>query len=163
MRIVFQVNNSFSSTTLQLIQNHFCFMNGLIKLMSTFSNLRIEMCVAIYAITLPIFTSFMACHKFLFQPETVPQARIDMTRVLEVAAAEDVTGHPYSLAVTSPEGVTFVKGTCREETRWWADVLQVYSRNKVNRFSISTFETQLHLHPKHILFYKYNKYLKNHL
>lgn len=65
------------------------------------------------------------------QPETVPQARIDMTRVLEVAAAEDVTGHPYSLAVTSPEGVTFVKGTCREETRWWTDVLQVYSRNKV--------------------------------
>ncbi|EFN76224.1 Protein outspread, partial [Harpegnathos saltator] len=63
-------------------------------------------------------------------PETVPQARIDMTRVLEVAAAEDVTGHPYSLAVTSPEGVTFVKGTCREETRWWTDVLQVYSRNK---------------------------------
>lgn len=54
-----------------------------------------------------------------------------MTRVLEVAAAEDVTGHPYSLAVTSPEGVTFVKGTCREETRWWTDVLQVYSRNKV--------------------------------
>lgn len=68
---------------------------------------------------------------FLLQPETVPQARIDMTRVLEVAAAEDITGHPYSLAITSPEGVTFVKGTCREETRWWADVLQVYSRNKV--------------------------------
>lgn len=55
-----------------------------------------------------------------------------MTRVLEVAAAEDVTGHPYSLAVTSPEGATFVKGTCREETRWWTDVLQVYSRNKVS-------------------------------
>lgn len=65
-----------------------------------------------------------------------------MTRVLEVAAAEDITGHPYSLAITSPEGVTFVKGTCREETRWWADVLQVYSRNKVRsaqfiRFNIS--------------------------
>lgn len=59
-----------------------------------------------------------------------------MTRVLEVAAAEDVTGHPYSLAVTSPEGVTFVKGTCREETRWWTDVLQVYSRNKVSRAGI---------------------------
>lgn len=71
------------------------------------------------------------CLFLSLQPETVPQARIDMTRVLEVAAAEDVTGHPYSLAVTSPEGVTFVKGTCREETRWWTDVLQVYSRNKV--------------------------------
>ena len=69
---------------------------------------------------------------FPWQPETVPQARIDMTRVLEVAAAEDVTGHPNSLAITSPEGVTFVKGTCREETRWWGDVLQVYARNKVS-------------------------------
>ncbi|KAL6255893.1 hypothetical protein P5V15_013134 [Pogonomyrmex californicus] len=72
-------------------------------------------------------------------PETVPQARIDMTRVLEVAAAEDVTGHPYSLAVTSPEGVTFVKGTCREETRWWSDVLQVYSRNKGRHKRNATF------------------------
>ncbi|XP_026827895.1 protein outspread isoform X2 [Ooceraea biroi] len=72
-------------------------------------------------------------------PETVPQARIDMTRVLEVAAAEDVTGHPYSLAVTSPEGATFVKGTCREETRWWTDVLQVYSRNKGRHKRNATF------------------------
>nr|KAF7430079.1 hypothetical protein H0235_006477 [Vespula pensylvanica] len=62
-----------------------------------------------------------------------------MTRVLEVAAAEDITGHPYSLAVTSPEGVTFVKGTCREETRWWADVLQVYSRNKGRHKRNATF------------------------
>ncbi|XP_017880653.1 protein outspread isoform X2 [Ceratina calcarata] len=72
-------------------------------------------------------------------PETVPQARIDMTRVLEVAAAEDITGHPYSLAITSPEGVTFVKGTCREETRWWADMLQVYSRNKGRHKRNATF------------------------
>ncbi|KMQ94700.1 protein outspread [Lasius niger] len=62
-----------------------------------------------------------------------------MTRVLEVAAAEDVTGHPYSIAVTSPEGVTFVKGTCREETRWWTDVLQVYSRNKGRHKRNATF------------------------
>ncbi|EZA59782.1 Protein outspread [Ooceraea biroi] len=62
-----------------------------------------------------------------------------MTRVLEVAAAEDVTGHPYSLAVTSPEGATFVKGTCREETRWWTDVLQVYSRNKGRHKRNATF------------------------
>ncbi|KAF3428826.1 hypothetical protein E2986_13304 [Frieseomelitta varia] len=76
---------------------------------------------------------------FLLQPETIPQARIDMTRVLEVAAAEDITGHPYSLAITSPEGVTFVKGTCREETKWWADVLQVYSRNKGRHKRNATF------------------------
>ncbi|KOX68453.1 Protein outspread [Melipona quadrifasciata] len=75
----------------------------------------------------------------LLQPETIPQARIDMTRVLEVAAAEDITGHPYSLAITSPEGVTFVKGTCREETKWWADVLQVYSRNKGRHKRNATF------------------------
>ncbi|KAK1134042.1 hypothetical protein K0M31_011827 [Melipona bicolor] len=62
-----------------------------------------------------------------------------MTRVLEVAAAEDITGHPYSLAITSPEGVTFVKGTCREETKWWADVLQVYSRNKGRHKRNATF------------------------
>ncbi|XP_043469870.1 protein outspread-like isoform X2 [Leptopilina heterotoma] len=62
-----------------------------------------------------------------------------MTRVLEVAAAEDITGHPYSLAVTSPEGVTFVKGTCREETRWWTEVLQVYSRNKGRHKRNATF------------------------
>ncbi|XP_024940754.1 protein outspread isoform X5 [Cephus cinctus] len=72
-------------------------------------------------------------------PETVPQARIDMTRVLEVAAAEDVTGHPYSLAITAPEGVTFIKGTCREETRWWGDVLQVYTRNKGRHKRNATF------------------------
>ncbi|KAK9310721.1 hypothetical protein QLX08_000040 [Tetragonisca angustula] len=76
---------------------------------------------------------------FLLQPETIPQARIDMTRVLEVAAAEDITGHPYSLAITSPEGVTFVKGTCREETKWWADVLQVYARNKGRHKRNATF------------------------
>ncbi|XP_063972956.1 protein outspread isoform X2 [Diachasmimorpha longicaudata] len=72
-------------------------------------------------------------------PETVPQARIDMTRVLEVAAADDVTGHPNSLAITSPDGVTFIKGTCREETRWWGDVLQVYSRNKGRHKRNATF------------------------
>ncbi|XP_011881785.1 PREDICTED: uncharacterized protein LOC105569716 isoform X2 [Vollenhovia emeryi] len=84
--------------------------------------------------------SHVRCFRLLsLQPETVPQARIDMTRVLEVAAAEDVTGHPYSLAVTSPEGVTFVKGTCREETRWWTDVLQVYSRNKGRHKRNATF------------------------
>ncbi|KAF9824141.1 hypothetical protein SFRURICE_002262 [Spodoptera frugiperda] len=63
-------------------------------------------------------------------PDTVPQASIDMTTVLEVSEADSVTGHSYSLAITAPERVTFVKGTCREEARWWSDVLSVYPRSK---------------------------------
>ncbi|KAF9422244.1 hypothetical protein HW555_002053 [Spodoptera exigua] len=65
-------------------------------------------------------------------PDTVPQASIDMTTVLEVSEADSVTGHSYSLAITAPERVTFVKGTCREEARWWSDVLSVYPRSKVS-------------------------------
>ncbi|KOB78482.1 Protein outspread [Operophtera brumata] len=51
------------------------------------------------------------------QPDTVPQASVDMTSVLEVSEADSVTGHQHSLAITAPERVTFVKGTCREEAR----------------------------------------------
>ncbi|XP_054268632.1 protein outspread isoform X2 [Macrosteles quadrilineatus] len=63
-------------------------------------------------------------------PETVPQASIDMNKVLEVADAEDVTGNAYSLAITAPDNVHFVKGTCREEARWWNEVLSVFPRSK---------------------------------
>ncbi|XP_046680312.1 protein outspread isoform X3 [Homalodisca vitripennis] len=63
-------------------------------------------------------------------PETVPQASIDMNKVLEVADAEDITGNAYSLAITAPDNVHFVKGTCREEARWWNDVLSVFPRSK---------------------------------
>lgn len=68
----------------------------------------------------------------MLQPDTVPQASVDMTQVLEVASAEEVTGHAYSLAITAPDGVTFVKAMAREEARCWTNVLSVYSRNKVN-------------------------------
>lgn len=68
---------------------------------------------------------------FLLQPDTVPQASVDMTTVLEVSEADSVTGHPHSIAITAPERVTFVKGTSREEARWWTDVLSVYPRSKV--------------------------------
>lgn len=70
-------------------------------------------------------------HLFLLQPDTVPQSSVDMTSVLEVSEADSVTGHAHSLAITAPERVTFVKGTSREEARWWADVLAVYPRSKV--------------------------------
>ncbi|CAB3221347.1 unnamed protein product [Arctia plantaginis] len=62
-----------------------------------------------------------------------------MTTVLEVSEADSVTGHPYSLAVTAPERVTFVKGTCREEARWWSDVLSVYPRSKGRHKRNATF------------------------
>jgi len=68
----------------------------------------------------------------LLQPETVPQASIDMNKVLEVADGEEVTGHAFSLAITAPDRVHFVKGTCREECRWWGDVLSVFPRSKVS-------------------------------
>lgn len=66
------------------------------------------------------------------QPETIPQAIIDMTKVLEVTTAEDVTSHPHSIAITAPERVTFVKGTCPEETKWWFNVLSAFPKSKVS-------------------------------
>ncbi|KAJ8725935.1 hypothetical protein PYW08_004118 [Mythimna loreyi] len=70
-------------------------------------------------------------------PDTVPQASIDMTTVLEVSEADSVTGHPFSLAITAPERVTFVKGTCREEARWWSDVLSVSDTQCLSRMLIT--------------------------
>jgi len=71
----------------------------------------------------------------LLQPETVPQCIIDMNSVLEVTPAEDITGHPHSIALTAPDGVHFVKGMGSEESRWWCDVLSVFVRSKVRDFS----------------------------
>ena len=77
--------------------------------------------------------------KFIFQPATIPQGVIDMNRVLEVSEAEDVTGNQYSLAITAPDRVTFVKGTCREESRWWYDVLAVFpTAQKVRDFTVNS-------------------------
>ncbi|XP_063226112.1 protein outspread isoform X2 [Bacillus rossius redtenbacheri] len=72
-------------------------------------------------------------------PDTVPQASIDMNKVLEVTDAEEVTGNAFSLAVTAPDRVHFVKGTCREECRWWADVLSVFPRSKGRHKRNATF------------------------
>lgn len=63
-----------------------------------------------------------------------------MNQVLEVSGAEDVTGHTYSLAITAPDRVHFVKASCREEARWWTDVLTVFTRSKVSYFAISPAE-----------------------
>ena len=57
----------------------------------------------------------------------MPHGVIDMSKVLEVADAEDVTGNSFSVALTAPDRVTFIKGTCRDESRWWMDALDVYT------------------------------------
>ncbi|XP_017493474.1 PREDICTED: protein outspread isoform X2 [Rhagoletis zephyria] len=72
-------------------------------------------------------------------PETVPQACIDMTKVLEVAMAEDVTGHTNSIAITAPDRVTFVKGTCPEESKWWLNILIAFPKSKGRHKRNATF------------------------
>ncbi|XP_055596656.1 protein outspread isoform X2 [Uranotaenia lowii] len=72
-------------------------------------------------------------------PETIPQAIVDMTKVLEVTTAEDVTSHPHSIAITAPERVTFVKGTCPEETKWWFNVLSAFPKSKGRHKRNATF------------------------
>lgn len=67
----------------------------------------------------------------MFQPETVPQAIIDMNRVVEVSEAEEVTGHPFSLALTAADRVHFLKGTSREESKWWFDILSMFPRTNM--------------------------------
>lgn len=64
------------------------------------------------------------------QPDTIPQACIDMTKVLEVTGAVEVTGHPHSIAITAPERVTFVKGTSSEESQWWLNILAAFPKSK---------------------------------
>lgn len=64
-------------------------------------------------------------------PDTVPQAVIDMNHVLEVADAEDITGNQFALAITAPEKVHFIKGTCRDESKWWFDILSRYPKNTI--------------------------------
>lgn len=82
----------------------------------------------------------LSCFLSLFpQPETVPQACIDMTKVLEVAMAEDVTGHTNSIAITAPDRVTFVKGTCPEESKWWLNILAAFPKSKGRHKRNATF------------------------
>ncbi|KFB46652.1 AGAP009848-PA-like protein [Anopheles sinensis] len=54
-----------------------------------------------------------------------------MTKVLEVTTADNITSHPHSIAITAPDRVTFVKGTCPEETKWWFNVLAAFPKSKV--------------------------------
>ena len=72
---------------------------------------------------------FCLLFSFIKQPETVPQAIIDMNRVVEVS--KEVTGHPFSLALTAADRVHFLKGTSREESKWWFDILSMFPRTNM--------------------------------
>ncbi|EAA14398.4 AGAP009848-PA, partial [Anopheles gambiae str. PEST] len=72
-------------------------------------------------------------------PETIPQAIIDMTKVLEVTTADNITSHPHSIAITAPDRVTFVKGTCPEESKWWFNVLVAFPKSKGRHKRNATF------------------------
>ena len=54
-----------------------------------------------------------------------------MNKVMEVARADEVTGNLYSVAITAPDRVHFVKGTCKEESTWWLEVLQIFPRSSI--------------------------------
>ena len=54
-----------------------------------------------------------------------------MNKVMEVARADDVTGNLYSVAITAQDRVHFVKGTCKEESTWWLEVLQIFPRSSI--------------------------------
>lgn len=73
------------------------------------------------------------------QPETVPQSVINMSDVIEVADAEQITGHCHSILIQTPDLSTFVKGTCPEESKWWYNVLVQYVKSKVRHHKRNAF------------------------
>jgi len=79
---------------------------------------------------LQIIVYLYVCVFYYFQPDTVPQARLDMFTAVAVEEADEATGNPHSLAVTSSDrSVHFVRGACREEAKGWKDVLTSYMRH----------------------------------
>ncbi|XP_076365942.1 uncharacterized protein LOC143254917 [Tachypleus tridentatus] len=64
-------------------------------------------------------------------PDTVPQAVIDMNKVLEVSDGENVTGNQFAIAITAPDKVHFIKGMSKEERNWWFDILSRFPSNTI--------------------------------
>lgn len=53
-----------------------------------------------------------------------------MFTAVAVEEADEATGNPHSLAITSSDrNVHFVRGACREEAKSWKDVLTSYMRH----------------------------------
>lgn len=64
-----------------------------------------------------------------------------MFTAITVEEADEATGNPYSLAITSVDrNIHFVKGACREEAKGWKDVLTSYMRHttQVNNSYVPT-------------------------
>ncbi|XP_042895027.1 myosin phosphatase Rho-interacting protein isoform X2 [Parasteatoda tepidariorum] len=66
-------------------------------------------------------------------PDTIPQGTIDMNKVLDVSDAEGITGNEFAISITTPDKVHFVKGTSKEESKWWFDVLCKVSPRYISR------------------------------
>ena len=81
----------------------------------------------------------MRAHSLRPQPETIPQASINMSDVIEVADAEQITGHCHSILVQTPDLSTFVKGTCQEESKWWYNILVQFVKSKVRHHKRNAF------------------------
>jgi hypothetical protein len=62
-----------------------------------------------------------------------------MTDVIEVADAEQITGHTDSILIQTPDRSTFVKGTCQEESKWWYNVLVQLVKSKVRHHKRNAF------------------------
>jgi hypothetical protein len=62
-----------------------------------------------------------------------------MSDVIEVADAEQITGHTDSILIQTPDRSTFVKGTCQEESKWWYNVLVQLVKSKVRHHKRNAF------------------------
>lgn len=62
-----------------------------------------------------------------------------MSDVIEVADAEQITGHIHSILIQTPDRSTFVKGTCQEESKWWFNVLVQLVKSKVRHHKRNAF------------------------
>ena len=63
--------------------------------------------------------------------DTVPQAIINLNNVFEITEADAITGNENSIAIVSNDGIHFCKGTCREESRMWLDILRLFPQATV--------------------------------
>lgn len=64
-------------------------------------------------------------------PETVPQAVIDMQKVIDVFDADELTGNQFAIGLTTPEKLHFVKGTSKEEKKWYDLAFNLSKKRKV--------------------------------
>ena len=59
-------------------------------------------------------------------PDTIPQSIINLNTVFEITEADAITGNENSIAIVANDGIHFVKGACREESRLWRDILRLF-------------------------------------